>query len=287
MNKLVFRKGVFFEGDNNDLRAIHPTPIISSFSCSFIHAIGGDKIIFREDSFDPVTRIRRGRLYVGGKRPGEWPRGRIDYGIFHPYVPSGTAWTPEAVYDAWRALDIHPQDVNGHVVQIGAYGYLTSWRIVGAELLEIDHVLLTLRANTLLGVLPELITEPADQDGNPIKRADAQRALEALSDAFQRQQPTPTVDVARETARVILTAWIGDAARGKDLDDVNKEIPSSKRITRSTAEILRLLHPRGKSAAIEKHAQKGAELRPITEVDAEASVHLISLLLRELGWAMP
>jgi hypothetical protein len=66
IEKLAVRRGVFYEGDNNDLRAIHPTPVVSRASCPFITTPAGLEVIFREDSFDPVTRIRRGRLYVGG-----------------------------------------------------------------------------------------------------------------------------------------------------------------------------------------------------------------------------
>jgi hypothetical protein len=46
------------------------------------------------------------------------------------------------------------------------------------------------------------------------------------------------------------------------------------------AKIINRLHPRGKSAEQEKRA-----LRQVIDEDAEASLHLIGLLLREIGWA--
>ena len=42
-----------------------------------------DGIVFREDSFDPVTRIRRGRFYqVGNRQPSDW------HVQVHPAVPN-------------------------------------------------------------------------------------------------------------------------------------------------------------------------------------------------------
>lgn len=289
MDKLALRRGIFYEGDSQDLRAILPSPVISPLSCAFITPIGQDQVIFREDSFDPVTRIRRGRLYVGGRRADGWSSMRVDDGMYRPYSPYGQAahganWIPDASYDAWPGINIGPSEINGHVVQIGAYGYVTPWRIVGAELIATGHILFTLKANSLLGVVPELAEKIFAKDGADLENAQILAALNSLVDAFHRQQATPTVDVARETAKIILTSWIGQSAQGKDLAKVINEIPPDKDITKWSALIVNRFHSRGKSAAVESHASKGVDLRAIVDEDADACTHLVGLILREIGW---
>lgn len=51
-----------YEGNNRVVRTIHPQSVISSASYDFITDIGPQEtkvVVFREDIFAPVTRIRR------------------------------------------------------------------------------------------------------------------------------------------------------------------------------------------------------------------------------------
>ncbi|MHB8392505.1 MAG: hypothetical protein ACYDBH_23470 [Acidobacteriaceae bacterium] len=278
--RLALWRDAFYEGTDRIQRMIRPTPVISPVSCDFITVT--NEVIFREDSFDPVTRIRRGRLYIDGRSVHQSDRVYVNdlntynWGNLHP----------ERSYDPWKP-DTNSQHVNGHTVQIGADGFETKWRIVGVEKISIGHILLTLRANSLLGVIPELADAIADKDGNHVGAKSVQAALDSLVNAFHRQQATPTVDVARETAKVILTAWIGQDAQRGDLGDVIKKIPNSKCLTNWAASIVNRLHPRGKSAEQERQAAEGVALRPVAWEDAEVSVHLVGMLLREIGWAQP
>ncbi|EQD36681.1 hypothetical protein B1A_07836 [mine drainage metagenome] len=286
LDKFVLHRGVYYEGDSQDLRAIHPTPVVSRATCNFLDSGGGEPI-FREDSFDPVTRIRRGRMYVGGRRGQTWYPGRVDHGFYNPseFRRPPNPWTPDLSYDAWsRAASF--QELMGKVIQLGENDFETHWRIVGVERIAIGHTLLTLRATSLQGTIPDLASAIIDITGKPIDAKVASDALDALVDAFHRQLATPTVDVARETAKVLLTAWIGKMARGKDLGDVIKAIPEDKALACWAASIINRMHPRGKSSERESHASKGVELRLVTDEDAEASVHLVGLILREIGWAI-
>ncbi len=289
MEKLAVQRGIFYEGDYHDLRAIHPTPVVSQASCGFITAYGTQEIVFREDSFDPVTRIRRGRFYVGGPDMKTWPIGRVDHGLYHPYQPydkgaPGINWAAERAYDAWQP-NSSPKDVSGQSVRLGGAGFETAWRVVGVERISTGHILFTLRAVSLVGVLPDLADELVNKDGVKVGAKPVHDALESLVDALHKQQATPIVDVARETAKVILTAWIGSNAQGKDLGDVIKAMPKGKDLAVWATSIVNRLHPRGKSAERESQEARGAILREVLTEDAETSVHLIGLLLREVGWA--
>lgn len=115
MEKLVLRRGFFFEGTRQGLRAIYPTPVISPALCDFIKS---KEVLFREDSFDPVTRIRRGRLYVEEQHGEKWSKEQVDPGIYRPQPgdgPSLVEWTSEVSYAAWQTsnVTVTPEELFG------------------------------------------------------------------------------------------------------------------------------------------------------------------------------
>lgn len=279
MDRLAFWKDVFYEGSSYAVRTIPPATVISPVSCDFIPTHRKNEVLFREDNFDPVTRIRRGRLYVDKSGVHGWDQVTVDSGITYNW---GNL-RPTASYELWKPDNNNK--IDGSIVQIGMDGFETKWRIVGIEKIFIGHILLTLRANSLLGVIPELSVAITDKDNNPVDANPVQASLDALVDAFHHQQATPIVHVARETCRVILAAWIGPSALEHDLGKVINKIPKGKEMLTWAASIVNRQHPRGKSAEQEKQAANGVTLRPVVDEDAEVSVHLIGMLLREIGWA--
>lgn len=262
------------------MNAIYPVPVISRAACDFIETIASQEVVFREDSFDPVTRIRRGRLYKGGRGAHRWEQVRID----NSQVFNWGTMHPDASYDPWEP-DVGPEAVRGRIIEIGEGNFTTKWRIVDVERISIGHILLTLRSHSLFGLVPELLATLADMSGETVDGKKVQVALDALVDTFHRQLPTSTVDAARETARVVLAAWMGAAAGARDLGDVIPKIPGQLHLVRKAAYIINRLHPRGKSAEQERQANSGNALRPIAYEDAGTSVQLIGLILREIGWS--
>ncbi len=277
--RLALWRGGFYEGSRHSVYSVRPLPVISPVTCDFIAKVGRE-IVFREDDFDPVTRIRRGRIYVGGSGAHQWDQVSIDGQ--HTY--NWGTLLPTASYDAW-----HPEesshDIIGQIIRIGSPKFKTSWQIVGAEKLTINHIMLTLRAKSFIGVIPDIKADITDNNGQKIDVRPILVALDSLVDTYHRQQPTPTIDVARETARVILASYIGDKAQRKDLKDVINSVPQEYTVVRSTATIINRMHPRGKSAEQEAQAARGLRLRSITADDAEVSIHLVGLLIREIGWS--
>ena len=41
MEKLALKRGVFYEGDTQDLRVVSPTPVVSEARCGFIETLAG------------------------------------------------------------------------------------------------------------------------------------------------------------------------------------------------------------------------------------------------------
>ncbi len=287
---LVFRRGIVYEGDRHQLWALYPTPLISPAACACIE---GQNLVFREDTFDPLTRIRRGRFYHrhGGRGANQWHTPRVSNGLFGPLVGTdapGDAFDEEDSCELAYIADA--KVARKEIVRIGAENAATAWQIVDVEQNLFGQQVFTLRAQSLFGVLPELSDELLNEQNSPLKQdkiTQVGASLARLVDTYHRLQPVPTVDAARETARVILASWIGSKADGKDLKDVIDLIPKEMSVLCSVAHIVNRLHPRAKTAAQETQAKKGNTLREPTEDDAQTSVQLIGMMLREIGWAQP
>jgi len=291
-------------------------PLVSP---AVIVGIEMNDLVFREDSFDPLTRIRRGRFYRQPALHAGWKAAQV---ISGPYgllvgIPGHGEFDDDGRFAIADIPGLHAEA--NHEVQLGEMTNATAWRIAAVEKNVFGQQVFTLRAKSLFGVLPELSSELIGQnkevlEAEMVKAVD--RSLECLVDALHRQQPVPIVDVARETARVMVAAWLGDVAYTRDLGkaidklpcdnntnpergvlkDVAEKIPcdhntnpdnkphEDKCVSHWAASILARLHARGKSAEQEKQRAKGRDLRPVMDEDAECAVHLVGLLLREFKW---
>lgn len=291
MDTLALRRGLVYEGTGDFLHAVSPTPVVTraTFAQGAEHGV---EMVFREDSFDPVTRVRRGRLYQ--RDPNHQglqavPVGKVYNGPFGPLVgaPASVGVDFDGWYTSWCAGTTQGGVIEGQWIVLGQDGLATHWRIVAIERISTGDLLLTLRATSTLGALPALAPIIRTLAGETVEWRAVEAALEATVDAFHRQQPTPIVDVCRETARVILATWLGTVAAAKDLAEVIGKVPDSYQATRDAARIINRLHPRGKSAESERQAVKGHTLRPVAYEDAEACMQIVGLILREIGWAAP
>lgn len=288
---LVVRRNIVYACDSNFCRAVYPMPLLISFSCAALQLpmtpSGGAGSVFREDSFDPVTRLRRGRVYThADTHQFSLPSENVYNGQYGPLVGAQPNFVPDAWYEPLRSL-VDGKMLNHYVeAQLGEAPLVTPWRVVAIERIATGELLFTLRSLASYGVLSKLAaTLPALDDTKPSRSA-VEETLSALVDTYHRQQATPTVDTARETARVILAAWIGNEAYSKDLAGAVKLIPENHKLASWAASIINRLHPRGKSAEREKQANAGVALRQPCGEDAETSLHLIGMPLREIGWAV-
>jgi hypothetical protein len=287
---MAIRRGLVYEGEVNFLRAIHPVPIVSF--AKFEHskpidrdALALDGMVFREDSFDPVTRIRRGRFYARcDNQIRTIPVANVHNYPFGNHIGiKGLEWEPDGWYRPLTEGDIHQRV---RVCIIGNHDFQTTWRVIDVEHVFTGELLWTLKAKSTMGILPELKErlDRVDHD-HLVDSANITAAIEKLVDASRIQQAEPVIEVARETTRVILATWLGPDAKGKDLGAVIKAVPDDKYMVGWAASIISRLHPRVKSAEQEKQKKQEKLLREISGEDAEISVHLIGFLLREINWA--
>lgn len=295
MNILALRRGLAYEGDLHMLRAIHPTPVFARARCDKLQDMEHGQCshnLFREDSFDPVTRIRRGRLYRldGGLKQGSgYCVENIHNYPFGPHsgVASGS-WDPECLYRPINIGDFNSGiQIRGLVIHLGPKDFETIWRLVDVERILTGDLLFTLRAISSWGTVPVLNDEIKDKAGDAVDPAPISTVLDRVVTALNLQQPVLTVDACREAARVVLAAWLGPKSVTKDLNDVIKSLPNEREMIRNAAFIIKQFHPRGKSSEQEKQGAKHNPIRQLADEDAETGVKLIGLMLREIGWAAP
>ena len=287
-----------YEGENNRGYGWLPPPVLSiativvNGECRTISAsnLSSANLIFREDSFDPVTRVRRGRLYqASSQRPDEWrvqkhPAYIEEVGIEIDYQ----GFLKKRVYgfDAWDEVGLMRNPTNTRLLTLGTRDAFSVWRIVDVERIITGEYLVTLRASNSLGVLPVLEREAIPSS----ERFKVIEVIDRLTDEAYRSGPGSIVDRPRDAAAWCIGTWLAEESDDKqmlhkDLGDLLIKLRNTAKIERkmlleSVAEGIRLLHARGKP-----NEQELRNLRSITEEDAEYALAAIGMLLRELRWA--
>lgn len=116
--------------------------------------------VFREDSFDAVTRTRRGRLYFSPDGQGQPSTQRVNA---HPYDdPMRRAVGQDGrivkylfCYTACTPLLSKANQGLGATLSLGSPRAASAWRIIQAEVLANGCVMVTLKALTAFGIVPE------------------------------------------------------------------------------------------------------------------------------------
>lgn len=287
---LAVARNVLLEVDESGIsRAVRPTPVTTRASCAELPVAAGtgslSGLLFREDSFDPVTRIRRGRIYR--PLPGRTEIGNFTNWPEGPWPPVYIGWNADWRYEPLslpRGKD-DARRLERSLMYLGEPPWITPWRVVGLERVSTGEFLFTLRSASLMGALPRLAEELCGMGPAAPDRQSVEKSLSSLVDTYNRQEAVATVDAAREATRIILASWIGDAAMAKDLGNVIKLVPRERQLVVWAASVINRLHPRGKSAEQERQARNGEELRLPSDEDAGTCLGLVGMVLRDIGWA--
>ena len=288
-------KNLVYEGHSGYGHAVWPSPVISIanlITCASDfeglpqnNDLSTTNLIFREDSFDPVTRIKRGRFYgfQDGTRNPEW---RVQV---HPMRPNEhrsvnaeglirrQLWTWNGCAISFRLKSL----TNLPIIALGTANAHTFWRIVGIEGLVTGEELVTLRAKANLGALPDVAADKIPE----VSRTKVLETIDKLVDTIFRAGPESVVSRCRDAAASILGAFLWKVrsdAPTKDLGDLIKILKNEKdprAMIISAATIIARLHPREKP-----NEQIGRNLRPILEEDAELAVNCVASLLREVAF---
>jgi hypothetical protein len=288
------RSGRLYEGNSSAGIAInYHVPIIP------IEFVGVDmqqgnpspnqpNLVFREDSFDPITKIRRGRVYekeIGNNQP--WrvhDLARTD--LKRVQWARGEAQELEVTSYSADPLTQLRQMTSLPKVILGKTPHHTFWKILSIETQYDGNPLLTLKAISNFGTVPDLVINQVPV----IAQKTIQDALENVEVAANRLGPIETVDACRNALSIVFGALAGNA--GLDLGKgINQRIEKNQANAKSsktngqdlitqTADIVRRLHPRGKASEKEKY-----QTRAISQEDANLALNCLWFVLVELCWA--
>jgi hypothetical protein len=244
--------------------------------------------VFREDTFDAVTRTRRGRLYQadGSLQPSNQ---RV---VPHPYEdPFGRAEGAGGrtgkrlhVYTACISLLSKARQGMGLTLALGAPQAVSAWRIIQTEVTVSGCVMVTLKSLSAFGILPELNKDKIPQEF----QKSAEQALERVLNSAFRETSISVVDHCRNAMTELLSRWL--VAEGHDRSILDKDLakvataiaepPYEMLCVSWLAKVVARLHVRGKGNEAHK---KG--LRDLVDEDAELALHAVGFALREIGWA--
>jgi hypothetical protein len=281
-------QGAVFEGQHGYGNVVTPTPVTAPAvliapdelppTLPPSHDLAHAQAIFREDSFNAVTLVRRGRLYSASQmRPQDWDvhdqRGRGTRSVY-PFQP---------LHSLSKVQEIERRG-GQPLLAIGTESGFTIWAIASMEGSSTGEFLLTLRGRETFGALPTL-----QMDAIPVPhRRLVQEAVAKFREDVHRAGPASVIDRARDLAAAALSGYLQDlgvSPPGRDLGDLIQKLngldaPRKKHVAASAAEILRIFHSRAKPSV-----QEVLVFRPLQEQDARLAIYCVGTLLCELGWA--
>lgn len=282
-------EGLLYEVDGSRGHPVWPTPVVTpakfvlaSDEPLIAGAISPFGYRFREDSFDPVSRIRRGRFYCSS----EGPQPRSILVANHPARPFESA-SPDIrgwpklleVFDGasiWHSFIKEKPQLP--LVLLGVEDRCTVWTIINVEAISTGEDLVTLKGRSSFGILPRI-----KEDRVPKAfQARLNEVLSTFADEVHRSAPASVIDRARDLATQALLVYFG--LSGLEARDLGKLIirleGKDMAIAAGAANIINRLHARVKPAEREKR-----ELPPVSEQDAELVTQCVGSLLCEIGIA--
>jgi len=235
--------------------------------------------LLREDFFDPVTRIRRGRVFTlrNCKQPHVWTA----HDPYRPHPNSNRIHHQTEVYLYEQSnlgpLREYPLSSVNHIAIIGSEPFISFWKIISLESSVHGTPILTLKSYRSLGDIPEL-----DPDKIPVEiRSKLDELLEQVANSHHRAGAVDVVDRVRGAFILIFGQLAGD--RGSDLGNSLKLIRKSdnpRPLMCSAADIINKLHSRGKP-----NEEFNYGTRTVSEEDAQLAIGCLALVLKEAGWA--
>ena len=252
-------------------------------------------LLLREDSFDPVARVRRGRLYVRRKQenPAYWRVQRhpayATSGLTIPANRDSYGGPDERGFFAMRLTTVESWGISESVLKKRHNAVLTIGggdrglvhQILDVKRLATGEELITLRTRANMSGLPELIAALIPERYAALVVEQYEKAASSV----YRDDAESVIDRCREAASAALNAGRfektdDDTAYSKDLGVLGTFfVAQGMEVAGNAALILAQWHSRGKSAE-----RINRNTVPPSEMDAHAAVSLLGLIYRELRW---
>ncbi len=283
---------LWFEGESHYGYGLVPMPVITLATViTDAEALGripkssdlmDAKLVFREDSFDPVTRIRRGRFYFNpGAQPSLW------HAHWHSFMPSQALSDIQLItFQRWPAAQELAASKGELLIALGVADAFTLWRVIDVERISTADDLVTLRARASLGLLPDLSPEAIPLCG----RSQVLSVIEKAIESAYRAGPESVIDRCRDAAQASIATWLAkelgdDSVRALDLSPLLERTEKAltdrqPAVLLNAGRIIARLHARKPNEQIKRGT------RANKETDAEAALANLGLILREMGWTV-
>lgn len=248
-------------------------------------------LVFREDMFDPVTRIRRGRLYAPSNNAVQSHEWRVQP---HPAYNEqrqadqngGVLIKTLLTYFPFMEIVQKSRAAIGTTVLLGEGSAISAWAVISVERGFGGEDFITLRARSNFGRLPEIDFAAVPEE----LRQEVVNAVSGLVDRAFRESAVSIVDRCGNVAQLILSRWL--LAKHADPNCLKKDLSAIARhigekygelvVLSCSVKVLARLHARGKP-----NEQVDKNTRLVNEADAETALALVSTLLWEINWAAP
>ena len=284
-----------YEGTSNYGHPVWPSPILlqvvvaseedETFKAAQVANFTADSLLFREETYNSSSRVRRGRLYKAGNViPAQWevyPHPALAYEGKEAEKRNGTMSKSIYAFSSLRLKQyLKDKQLTRPIFILGAGDGFTIWTLVSIETSATGEEVVALRARKSIGALPHLDREQIlASDGKSVIEK-----VEKLEEDLFRAGPESIVDRSREAATATLSKYLQSKEKvdpGKDLGHLAEKIAKEGfEIVANAARCIARLHARGKHAEQEKYP-----LRDISERDAEFAVQAVGIILCDLGWA--
>lgn len=278
-----------YEGDGNQGYGVWPTPTLLPAYIVSIKSEGVEipervdlqsvPYIFWDESYDPISRIRKGRIFENDKnQPQCWKISR------HPALNNavndmGNSLLTYKEFNFFSKLD--SEKIIDPCVIMGTSNHFTIWTVVDAEGSISGEVVLYLKSRKVIGALPK-INYSLISDSK--RRDQVQEKLELLYQDLKSAVPDSVVDRCREAISAAGNAYLIENEYVQETSDLGRVATNLSNcaklhIAGNQASTLAKLHSRT------KHSEQSSRgTRSVSEQDAEFAVHSLGLILVELGY---
>ena len=235
------------------------------------------KVIFREDSFDPITKLRRGRLYKGiNQNPVRWYRSKVSDDVITQDFAISDGDRSITPFEPFRISSLEIS-FSSNIIKLGNEPYQTPWRLASIEKTHTGDEILTLRSLNSLGILPILTFPNASKKIQDIFNSEYEVLSRELSSV-----PETVIDHCRDVATIAIKASGAVSEEDdSDLNDLSNKLEKGS-VTQMSAKIIARLHSRRKP-----NMQVSHSFKELTYEDSELAVQCLGFLLRNCSSTNP
>ncbi len=238
-----------------------------------------DKLLFREDSFDAISIVRRGRIYIPEKQqPCQcrvFPVNEAE--INEARSSNGVVKKDLYTYKEYRLPSWNPSKET--FAAIGSKAAYSMWRIVSNDRMYSSEEIVTMRPLYFIGVLPDLSPNKIPETW----RSQVLESVQKVVDSMYKANADSIVELCRHAASAALFAEFYkeiSKVNKKDLGELAKIAEQKeRRIIAYCGKTIADLHSR-----LKPNIQMHYACRTVSDRDAELAVQCLSFMLRDLGY---